>query len=89
MKKVISVNLEQDLINFIDTFQESKNLSSRSEALSRILLYHQFMHENIAIDSIKDTSKVPEVKPKIKKDDPTKDSILDIYNQIGSKKNSQ
>lgn len=83
MKKIISVNLEQDLINFIDAFQESENLSSRSEALSRILLYHKFItNENIIISTTKD---VPKVKPKKKKEDPTKDSIFDIYNQIENK----
>lgn len=87
MKKAYSFSLEEDLFKYVNNLAGED--ISRSEILSRIILYYQFAHKDIAIDNIKATSNVPEVKLKKKKEDPTKNSIIDIYSQMKNKENSQ
>lgn len=51
MKKTISFNLEEDIVNEIEKYQKEHKLSSRSAALERIIL--KLTHVNNLLDVVK------------------------------------
>ncbi|KEI18233.1 hypothetical protein [Clostridium haemolyticum] len=69
MKKSISFNLEEDIIEKIEQYQKEKRLSSRSAALERIILSMDHININNMLEIFKNTLQNNNIDTQVKKED--------------------
>lgn len=73
MKKTVSFNLEEDIIEKIERYKKDNNLSSRSSALERMILLHgnssldMDLIKSMLKDLVSDATGEIETKPEIDK----------------------